>query len=102
MALYKLNETGVVKIENGMHTDITKNGTAWQEYQDWVIAGNTPDPADPTILPTYAENRASEYPAIGELVDELLKVITIPAGSGLELLEAERQAIKTKYPKVAV
>ena len=47
---------------------------------------------------TYAEKRAAEYPALGDMIDAFCKA---KAGDETELmaLMAERDAIKAKYPK---
>lgn len=41
MTIYKITEGGVLKDKT---TSITKKGYGWQEYQDWLAAGNIPAP----------------------------------------------------------
>ncbi len=90
---------GILDTETGANIPIAESNRHYQKYQEWLSAGNAPDPADPEPQPTCRELRRAEYPPIADVVDEILKVITIPAGSGLEVIEALRQAIKIKYPK---
>lgn len=96
---YKLTDNGVIDTETGAFIPIAEGNRHYREYQDWFAAGNKPDPADPEPVPSYRELREKEYPPLADVVDEILKTITIPAGSGLEAIEAKRQAVKAKYPK---
>lgn len=47
----------------------------------------------------YKERRSEEFPEVGDVIDALMKVVTIPHGSDLEAIETSRQAVKMKYPK---
>ena len=60
----------------------------------WLVAGNTPDPADPLPVPTYADKRREKYPPIGDQLDALFHAGVFPAD-----MAAQIQAVKDKYPK---
>lgn len=49
----------------------------------------------------YANLRRAAYPTqnLWDVLDEVLKVISIPKGSRLEIMQAERIAVKNRYPK---
>lgn len=52
---YKLQATGVSAVlDDGSVMFIPEDDTllAWQQYQGWVAAGNTPQTADPPVDPT--------------------------------------------------
>lgn len=49
------------------------------------------------------KNRRMEYPALGDVVDEILKGFNdlgLPVPDALQAVMDQRQAIKDKYPKV--
>ena len=47
----------------------------------------------------YARNRQSEYPSINDLIVALWENVVEERASAVISLEADRQAVKTKYPK---
>ena len=47
----------------------------------------------------YARNRQAEYPSINELIVALWENVVEERASAVISLEADRQAVKTKYPK---
>ena len=48
----------------------------------------------------YARNRQAEYPSIDDLIVALWENVVEERASAVVSLEAKRQAVKTKYPKV--
>jgi hypothetical protein len=48
---------------------------------------------------TYAEKRQAEYPSIDELIVALWEGVVEERMASVTALEANRQAVKTKYPK---
>tara|TARA_B100001059_G_C17373352_1_gene350839 strand:- start:251 stop:412 length:162 start_codon:yes stop_codon:yes gene_type:complete len=53
--MYKIREThlitrevlsGIIRKSDGAIIPDDEDNTNWQEYLEWVAAGNTPDPAD--------------------------------------------------------
>ena len=48
---YKLIKTGVQRLIDGAFIPNATANTDWQEYQKWLVAGNTPLPADPDPVP---------------------------------------------------
>ena len=47
----------------------------------------------------YARNRQAEYPSTDELIVALWENVVEERASAVVSLEADRQAVKTKYPK---
>ena len=47
----------------------------------------------------YARNRQAEYPSVEELIVALWENVVEERASAVVSLEADRQAVKTKYPK---
>ena len=47
----------------------------------------------------YARNRQAEYPSINDLIVALWENVVEERASAVISLEADRQAVKTKYPK---
>ena len=47
----------------------------------------------------YARNRQEEYPSINDLIVALWENVVEERASAVVSLEADRQAVKTKYPK---
>lgn len=61
MALYKLLENGVLKGNLSIPPDPAN--ADWQEYQAWLLAGNTPDPADvPTAEQVARDEEVRQAP----------------------------------------
>ena len=60
---------------------------AWVEWQE---ADNAQE---------YARNRQAEYPSINDLIVALWENVVEERASAVISLEADRQAVKTKYPK---
>jgi hypothetical protein len=44
--MYKLLENGVLRLSDNASIPNDPGNRHWQEYQTWLAAGNTPDPAD--------------------------------------------------------
>ena len=47
----------------------------------------------------YARNRQAEYPSVDDLIVALWENVVEERASAVVSLEADRQAVKTKYPK---
>ena len=63
-----------------------------EEFKKWLADGNTATAADAIPDPTYQENRVSEYPSIGDQLDDIYH-------NGLTKWKATIKVIKDKYPK---
>lgn len=95
MAKYKLtNVSSIIRVDDGSNIPADPANCDYAEYQEWLAAGNTPDPADPLSVPTYADKRREEYPPIGDQLDALFHAGVFPAD-----MAAQIQAVKDKYPK---
>ncbi len=95
MAEYKLtNSDAVTRTEDNASIPFDEDNTDYRNYQVWLAAGNTPDPADPLPVPTYADKRREKYPPIGDQLDALFHAGVFPAD-----MAAKIQAVKDKYPK---
>ena len=64
MSDYTLNEFGVIRAIDGASVPEDDRNRDWRAYQEWLSAGNKPDPAPvPVIDPTVAKRKASEKSA---------------------------------------
>ena len=72
---YKLTENGVLDTETGAHIPNAEGNRHWQEYQDWLAEGNTPDPADPPPPPPTNEElieaKLASDPVFTALIDAI-------------------------------
>lgn len=75
-------------------TEDTKIGGSWDGN---VFTFVTPDPGPDTR--TYDEKRKAEYPSIDDLTVALWEAVVEERLASANALEAERQAVKAKYPK---
>jgi len=76
---------------------IADDGNAYQggSYSNGAF---TPRSA-PEDIATYSEKRQVEYPSINDLIVALWENVVEERASAVISLEADRQAVKTKYPK---
>ena len=78
--------------------------------EEWRSAGLQPSEAEIEAAHTewraefdsqeYARNRQAEYPSINELVVALWEGVVEERMASVTRLEAERQAVKARHPKV--
>lgn len=105
--MYKLTKTdSVIRLADGAHLPNADGNRDWQEYQEWLSAGNVPEPAE--TLDEAKGRRISEikaaagsriearYPAykqrnmlarLGELNDKRLDSITLTAEEKVEVAD---------------
>ena len=107
--MYKLtnNET-VMRLSDSASIPDDPNNIDWQEYTDWLAAGNTPEPAD--ALPV-SYSLSPQMPLVEVGNDAVVTVIgapdetitlTINGTDTLDVvLDASGQATKTFVPSVA-
>lgn len=55
MEKYRLTKNGVLNTETGASIPNHSNNRHWQEYQRWLVEGNTPDPVEVSVPPTSSE-----------------------------------------------
>lgn len=75
---YKLKEGGVLRLGDGAHITDDPANRDWQEYQNWLADGNTPQAADPPPPP----------PTLDQIYDQtmqnqrVLKAVVIAINKG--------------------
>lgn len=93
MALYKLRrEGGVYKTDTMPHAVVTvMDYVAWKDYNDWVKAGNTPDPMDPLPLeyPTVPLQRAEALARLRALATDKIAQGTLLHGAHTYTLDRD-------------
>lgn len=54
MKLYKLsqNENAVIRTSDNLHIPLAEGNRDYNEYKEWIDAGNQPDEADPIEIIT--------------------------------------------------
>ena len=94
-------KTRCAGVVNGTrYSNITKDSNKWKNVQKATDDGAVVTPYVPHET-TYAENRAKEYPPVGDQLDAIWKQL-----DGMELtpdtkIVADKiKAVKDKYPKV--
>ncbi len=85
MTEYKLTRGSVVlRAKDNASIPDDEDNLDWQEYQGWLTAGNTPDPADPAPTPPAPENT----PLTAEDVERLL--LAVPGVTRAKINSAKR------------
>jgi hypothetical protein len=73
MTMYKLLlDGGVYHVPSGRHIPPDPNNRHWWEYQNWLAAGNTPEPAEPEPEPSQMPSAAERIAALESIVATLL------------------------------
>ena len=105
-----ITANGLIKLGFVLQTDfILQDDGAGAYIKEWKSA--SPQPTEAEIeaahnewqaeydAQEYARNRQAEYPSINDLIVALWENVVEERASAVVSLEADRQAVKTKYPK---
>jgi len=82
-----------IQRSDGASIPVDPNNMDYRDYLKWIDEGNIPESVD-TII-DYRNQRAAEYPSIGDQLDALFHAGMLPRELTIQI-----QAIKAKYPKV--
>ena len=70
MAKYKLTKTGaVIRNADGAAIPASPDNSDWQQFQKWLAAGNTPDPADPDPPPSQEQLDVTDAKADADVIE---------------------------------
>jgi hypothetical protein len=73
MSDYRLLPTGgVLHVPTGRSIPDAPGNRHWEEYQRWLAAGNTPEPADPEPEPSQMPSDAERIAALESIIATLL------------------------------
>lgn len=102
MATYKLASFGV-KHSSGANIPADPGNRDWREYQQWLAAGNTPDPADPPPAPepsaAKAERQLTSDSTLAALVAVLADKFGIASADLLALVKTKAADADSKKGK---
>lgn len=98
MKKYKLAANGVTR-DDGANIPDAGGNRDWQEYQEWLAAGNTPDPSD---IPSLSNLQVAACSAIDQAAGiTRQKYITTSPGQEATYIEKARQCdayVAAGYP----
>ncbi len=82
MADYKLLlPSGVIRTADGAQIPDNPRNSDWRKYQAWLLAGNTPDPADPLSVRLDADAELATQLAAANTVAQLKAALLGTGGS---------------------
>jgi hypothetical protein len=103
---YKLRlVAGVIRLADGSFIPDDPRNAAWQQYQAWLGAGNTPEPADPPPPPSQDEldaAAAKAYAKLQALIAMSPAQVQAWVTANITTLPAAQDAIATLAIAVAV
>ncbi len=92
MADYKLNSFGVIRERDGALVPPDMGNVDWQAYQQWLIAGNTPDPMDdPNNLPDEVQDEIA-------ISNEMMNILRSQAIANLQAQGTLKSAMYAGTP----
>lgn len=94
MAKYRLLDYGVFDTDTNKSIPEDTNNVDWQEYQQWITDGNTPDPIATPIPPTPAESLTQTDVQMIRAIDWMLEYLV---GNGTILLADVPTPLKNLY-----
>ena len=87
-------DSGTLVPNHYLVDDVLHVTSEGQTIEELLVAPEVPP------LPAYILSRKAEYPPIDDLIVALWENVVEERASAVVSLEAKRQAVKTKYPKV--
>ena len=94
MAKYRLTEEGVLDTETGGHIPNDSGNRHWQEYQEWLVEGNTPDPKAVPPAPSTENLLSRSDDKMIRTIDWILETLV---AKGVITLAEIPQALKDLY-----
>jgi hypothetical protein len=95
---YKVQANGgVQRLTDGAFIPPVPGNCDWNDYQAWLAAGNTPEPADPPPAPDPNQWRYQAYPDVQAHL-EALYLARHGNPAPLAAIDAQIAAVRQRYP----
>lgn len=101
--MYKLLKFGVRRLADGACIPDAAGNSDWRKYQEWLAAGNTPEPADPEpqVFPVVTMRQARLALSEAGLLDAVNAAIVSAGGAAVIEWEYATE-VKRSWPLVTM